>query len=111
DEGGSRAEAALAQIESLKTAVASMPTDQAREFVDAIDAGLEDVPFKTEEVRIAWEELKSELSNREAADRAADAVEELESGLTRLGVKVDESASKWQNYNTVLGGITSPGLG
>ena len=30
--------------------------------------------------------------------------------LTRLGVKIDENASKWANYSTVLGGITSPGV-
>lgn len=108
DDSEDRANVARKQIEELGEAFEGLSTAQARDFLGALTPRLIAYGFSAEEAEEITSKLYDQLDERDAIERATGAIDNLTTGVEALGVKIDPTASKWEKFSTILGGIFDP---
>lgn len=105
---GNQAEAAKKLIDELKVSLEGLDAATGRRFLDGVREEMIATGLSASETDQKLKPLYDQLDDTEAADRATGALGELGTEVERLGVKIDPTASKWENFSTVLGGIFDP---
>ena len=105
---GNQADAAKKLIDELKVSLEGLDAATGRRFLDGVREEMIATGLSASETDQKLKPLYDQLDDTEAADRATGALGELGTEVERLGVKIDPTASKWENFSTVLGGIFDP---
>ena len=105
---GNQERAAIALIDELKASLDGLNTAQGRQYLDGVKTAMLGLGVSSKDADAKLKPLYDQLNDTDAAKRASGALGEVTDEVERLGVKIDPTASKWENFSTVLGGIFDP---
>lgn len=107
DDTENRAKVAEATLESLKTALGSVSTAQARQALDSLAPALREYESQGKLAEGTTKDLYAALDKRESIDRGRQGVQQLGDQLDRFGFAVDQAKGKYEQWIDTINNVTT----